>query len=221
MFKDTSKDIYSELDFMPITLLSNNLRIGVIGGGQGALIKVKTFLSKGCIVEVIALDFIEEFYKIDNLKLDKVQYNREFILDKHIIVIAINDKVVVQEIINDCKQLSKIYINSTNFKDGMGIIPVSRKCENITIAVNTNVGNPKASVMVAEYLINHLKPMDKFIGFTAIIRNNLDIDKEAKKEVLSFINTIDFKDFYDKDKHYNVLSLFYEKDLIDKIKALK
>ena len=216
-------NLHGELSYAPITLFGEKLKIGVIGAGRGALIKVRNFYNKGSKIEVLALDFLEDFYKFngDKVKLIKGNYNKDFILDKHLIIIAIDDDSVINEIKNDCEKLCKIYINSSKFKDGMGVIPVTRESKFITVAVNTKVGNPRGSVMVAESITKSLEEFDEYIRLTGEIRNSLFLDKEIKDDLLKFINSSDCKFFYNKDKIFEVFKLFYNEDIVSKIKSLR
>lgn len=108
MPKYLKSNLHGELSYAPITLFGEKLKIGVIGAGRGALIKVINFYNKGSNIEVLALDFLEDFYKFDKdkVKLIKGKYNREFLLDKHLIIIAIDDSIVV----NNIKRIAKNYI---------------------------------------------------------------------------------------------------------------
>ncbi|WP_195999791.1 NAD(P)-dependent oxidoreductase [Clostridium sp. 1001271B_151109_B4] len=216
-------NIHGELSYAPITLFGEKLKIGVIGAGRGALIKVRNFYNKGSNIEVLSLDFLDDFYKFnkDKVKLIKGNYNKDFILDKHLIIIAVDNKNIINKIKDDCEKLCKIYINSSKFKDGMGVIPVTRESKFITVAVNTKVGNPRGSVMVAESITESLKEFDEYIRLTGEIRNCLFLDKEIKDDLLKFINSSDCKFFYDKDKIFEVLKLFYNEDIIRKIKSLR
>lgn len=215
-------NLHGELSYAPITLFGEKLKIGVIGAGRGALIKVRNFYNKGSEIEVLALDFLEDFYKFngDKVKLIKGNYNKDFILDKHLIIIAIDNDSVINEIKDDCEKLCKIYINSSKFKDGMGVIPVTRESKFITVAVNTKVGNPRGSVMVAESITESLEEFDEYIRLTGEIRNSLFLDKEIKDDLLKFINSSDCKFFYNKNKIFEVFKLFYDEDIVSKIKSL-
>ena len=189
MSEYSKANLHGELSYAPITLFGEKLKIGVIGAGRGALIKVRNFYNKGSEIEVLALDFLEDFYKFngDKVKLIKGNYNKDFILDKHLIIIAIDDDSVINEIKNDCEKLCKIYINSSKFKEGMGVIPVTRESKFITVAVNTKVGNPRGSVMVAESITESLQEFDEYIRLTGEIRRINLIEKRLKEaEKLGF-----------------------------------
>jgi len=223
MSEYSKANLHGELSYAPITFFGEKLKVGVIGAGRGALIKVRNFYNKGSKIEVLALDFLEDFYKFngDKVKLIKGNYNKDFILDKHLIIIAIDNESIINEIKYDCEKLCKIYINSSKFKDGMGVIPVTRESKFITVAVNTKVGNPRGSVMVAESITKSLQEFDEYIRLTGEIRNCLFLDKEIKDDLLKFINSSDCKFFYDKNKIFEVFKLFYDEDLVRNIKSLR
>ena len=226
MSEYSKANLHGELSYAPITFFGEKLKIGVIGAGRGALIKVRNFYNKGSNIEVLALDFLEDFYKFnrDKVKLIKGKYNKDFILDKHLIIIAIDNNDVINEIKDDCKKLCKIYINSSNFKDGMGVIPVTRESEFITVAVNTKVGNPRGSVMVAESITESLGEFDEYIRLTGEIRNCLFLDKEIYFVVNTILiyTTLATKCLKDESvKIYKVLKLFYNEEIVRKIKSLR
>lgn len=223
MLENLESDIYGEIAYAPITLFGNKLNVGVIGGGKGAFIKTKSFYNKGSSIEILSLNFIDEFNKLksENVKFIKAAYYKEFINDKHIIIIAIDDKKVISQIKADCEELHKIYINSSQFKAGMGVIPVSRESNNITVAINTKVGNPRGSIMVADAIKEVIDEYDYYVYFTGKIRNNSTLDKNTKDELIKFINCKDSKYFYDKGKFIQVLQLFYDEDILRCIRKLE
>ncbi len=102
----------------------------------------------------------------------------------------------------------------------MGVVPVTRESKFITVAINTKVGNPRGSVMVAESITKSLQEFDEYIRLTGKIRNSLILDKEIKDDLLKFINSSDCKFFYDKGKIFEVFKLFYDEDIVIKIKSL-
>lgn len=222
MFRDTTKDLHEELTYTPITLFGEKINVGVIGAGRGALIKTRNFYKKGSYIEVLALDFLEEFYDFNKnqVKLIKGAYYSEFINNKHLIIIAIDNEEIINQIKSDCDILHKIYINSSNFKNGMGVIPVSRESQFITLSVNTKIGNPRGSVMVADAIGEILPTFDEYINLTGKIRNEVELSKDIKDQMLKFINSSDCKYFFDKGKLLNIFKLFYSEDIVNKISFL-
>ena len=97
MSRDITKDIYGDLNYAPITLFGNKLNVGIIGAGRGALIKTRNFYNKGSNIEVLALEFLDDFYELDTnrVKLIKGCYKTQFIKNKHIIIIAVSESELI------------------------------------------------------------------------------------------------------------------------------
>ena len=64
MYTNSIKDFSLDSKYLNLSFFGNKLNIGIIGAGRGAFIKAKTFLDKGCNVEVLALNFIEDFEEL-------------------------------------------------------------------------------------------------------------------------------------------------------------
>ena len=195
MSRDITKDIYGDLNYAPITLFGNKLNVGIIGAGRGALIKIRNFYNKGSNIEVLALEFLDDFYELDTnrVKLIKGCYKTQFIKNKHIIIIAVSESELINKIKLDCENHHKIYINSAKFNEGMGVIPVSRESKYISAAINTKVGNPRGAVLVANLITEYIFELDEFIKLSGEIRNNLKFEEKTKDSLLKFINSKDFK----------------------------
>ena len=217
MFKNFEENIYGdELERIYLSFFSNKLKVGVIGGGKAASIKIKSFLKKKVYVEALAKEFSEDILNVEdkNLKLIKSKYKSDFIKDKHIIVIAINDSTLLKEIKDECDRSYKLYINCSDFKDGIGAMTVQRNLKNISFGINTVGGNPRGALIAADIVYKSLECIDDFIGFITMLRNNAKILGNYKKEVIEFLNCDDFKFFYDKEKDKTVFKLFLDdKDL--------
>lgn len=213
MFKNFEENIYGEeIERIYLSFFSNKLRVGVIGGGKAAIIKIRSFLKRNVYVEVLAREFSEDILSIrdKNLRLIKSDYKSDFIQDKHIIVIAINDSELLQRIKDECDEAYKLYINCSDFKDGIAAMPVQRNLKNISFGINTVGGNPRGALMVADIAYKSLCSIDDFIGFITRLRNNAKVLGNHKKEVIEFLNSNDFKFFYDKGKDKTVFKLFLE-----------
>lgn len=206
-----SKD--NKENFSLISYFSKDLRIGIIGGGRAALIKSKHFLKEGAYVEVISKEYIEEFKELTNCKTLTGEYNIDFIKDKHLIVIAIDNEIVKEEIKNNCNENYKLYIDSSSFMDGNGVIPYQLTLENFIVGVNTIKGNPRGSRFIAEVINKEISKYDEFIGYTTKIRNNLK--GELKSSISKFMGTEDFYFFYEKGKSNLILKIFYDEENIN------
>ena len=220
MSKDTTKDIQGgEIEYTYLALMSSKLRVGIIGGGKAAFIKAKNFISKGCYIEVLSKTFLNEFMKIEsnNIVLNRKSYNKRFIEDKHIIILALDDDKLRSEVSIHCEEEFKIFIDCSNFKEGMAVVPVQRETSNISIALNTKVGNPKGAMLVAEATMKTINKYNDFIKYTGLIRNKVKDFNFNKKEIIDFINTEDFMFIWEKDKSELVLKLFFGDDIVKKL----
>lgn len=220
MHKDSREDIYGkELNRLMISFFSGRLNILIIGAGKAASIKANTFLKNGFKVVIVGKEIDENILQLnyENLTIIKDEYNQNYLKGQHIIVIAIDDKDIIDKVIADCNNKDKIYINCKEAKDGMGVIPMNVKSDEIFVGINTLRGNPKASRMFSDKVINEAKEWDEFIKKTSIIRTNLKSVDCNKPEVLDFIISDDFKMAINKGKEELLLKLFYEKEFVDKL----
>ena len=219
MFENNREDISrEELEKIYFSFFTKSIRVGVIGGGKAAAIKVKTLTNKNIYVEVLAKEFSEEILSINSNKLILVKstYSKEFIKNKHLIIIAVNDDKLTDEIKNDCEEEYKIFINCTDFKRGMGAIPVQKDLNNISFGLSTKQGNPKGALLAADLAFKALIEIDDFIGFTGKLRENIK-KLDNKKELINFIVSDDFKYFWNIGKDRIILNLFLTEDEVENL----
>lgn len=218
MCKDIREDIFKEsINYAYLSLISTKINVGVIGGGKVGYIKAKNFLAKNCNVEVLSLDFINNFENLENVNLIKNSYYEDFINNKHIVIIATNDKDLNERIKKDCDKAYKIYIYAEDYLEGIAIAPVQRSLNNISFAINTNYGNPRGSLILAERIMEVLKEYDEFIGVSSLIRKSAKEMSGKKSDIINFVCSEDFKYIYEKKKDKLVLEMFFGKEIINKI----
>lgn len=218
MCKDIREDIFKEsINYAYLSLISTKINVGVIGGGKVGYIKAKNFLAKNCNVEVLSLDFINNFENLENVNLIKNSYYEDFINNKHIVIIATNDKDLNERIKKDCDKAYKIYIYAEDYLEGIAIAPVQRSLNNISFAINTNYGNPRGSLILAEKIMEVLKEYDEFIGVSSLIRKSAKEMFGKKSDIINFVCSEDFKYIYEKKKDKLVLEMFFGKEIINKI----
>ncbi|MGL5353862.1 MAG: NAD(P)-dependent oxidoreductase [Clostridium sp.] len=219
MFKNIGENIQSRqveasetnsLDYTYLALMSKKLRVGIVGGGKAGLIKARNFINKGCYVEILSQTFRQEFIDIqnENIVLNRFAYSKEFIEDKHIIILALDNNDLRFKVSKDCEECFKIFIDCTDFKEGMAVVPVQRELSNISFALNTKIGNPKGAVLAVNAAMEKLKEYDEFIKYTGIIRNKAK-KLDNKKEIIDFIGSEDFKFIFEKNKGDLALRLFF------------
>lgn len=221
MYENNREDISSEeISYSYISLISNKLRVGIVGGGKAGTIKARHFIKDEAYVEVLSKTFTDDLIKLSKdstkkLKLINEEFNYNFLKDKHLIIIAIEDKTLIDKIKNYCEEGFKIYIDSSDFKAGMGVVPIERNTKNISFALNTKQGNPKGAVLAAEKVKILLEEYDDFLSFMGKIRTGAKKYPEYKNEILSFIGNEEFKILFDQGKGEKALRSNFPKEIID------
>ncbi len=221
MYRDNREDIQDEVEYSFISLFSKKLRIGVIGGGKAGAIKINHFVKNNCYVEVLSKDFSKDILELsnnsDNLKLIYREFDYEFLRDKHIIIIALEDNKIKELIKEYCDKNYKIYIDSTDFKEGMAVVPAERSTKTISFALNTKGGNPKGAVWAADKISKVLRDYDDYIDFTTKVRNKAKSIPEYKSEIIKFIFTDEFKNDFDKGEELNSIKSRFPEEVINKL----
>lgn len=220
--KDIQDISLNKIDYTYISLMSKKVRIGVIGGGKGGQIKTRHFVNNKCNVEVISKDFTQELLKLaeeneEYLTLINREFNIEFLKDKHIIVIASNDENINEIIRKYCDDNYKIYIDASDFTNGIGVVPAERSSKTMNFALNTKQGNPKGAVLMCNKIQNYISEYDDFIELTGTIRNNVKNYPEYKRDVLSYIYSSEFEEAYKRGDYIESLNERYGNDIIKKL----
>ncbi|WP_297421560.1 NAD(P)-dependent oxidoreductase [Clostridium sp.] len=221
MGKDNREDIFTGgIEYSYISLISKKLRVGIIGGGKAGEIKARHFVNNKCYVEVLSKNFDEKIIELSNnskerLKLIKGEFSHEFLKDKHLIIIAIDDENLKNKIKKFCDENYKIYIDSSNFKDGMGVVPIQKNTESITFALNTKHGNPKGAALLSNKVKDILEEYDDFINFIGIIRNKAKEIPEYKSNIVELTNNEVFKKAFDEGRSEIILREHLPKEIVD------
>jgi precorrin-2 dehydrogenase / sirohydrochlorin ferrochelatase len=212
MPEDNREDFLpTKLDYTFISLISQKTRVIVIGGGRAGFIKARTFAQRGCSVSVVAQSFINEFDElmhINNVTLKFERYCASQIIDKHLVIIAVSDNNLIGEIVRDCEISCKLYLNCSNFKEGIFVTPVQGETDSISFALHTKAGGPKASLFLRGIVEKKLKGYDGLIQYISCLREKVK-GMPLKEELMEFVSSEDFKFFYSSGVHKEVLQLFY------------
>lgn len=212
MFKDIGEDIYErKLEYTFLSLISDKVRVGIIGGGEAGYIKAKALVNRGCNVSIISPNYCGKFNEFENtnLKIIKDRYSTEYIKDKHLVVIAVKDKELIDEITKDCEELNKLYLNCSDFKKGNFVVPVQKNSKELNFAMNTKGGSPRTTLFMAENFKALAEDYDDFINYACNLRKHVK-EYTYKDEIMRFINSSDFKLFYDKGYGNSILKMFYD-----------
>lgn len=195
-----------------VTLLSAKINVLIVGGGRAAGIKLNTFANRKCMVWIVSSSFSDYFKRFrNNSRVHMIcgEYDKKYIHDKHIVVIATDDIRLNSTIRDDCERSFKVYIDASNPQGGNCILPCQRSTGNIYFGVNTSGVSPRTSIFIADSIKKYISEYDDFVDFTLNIRNNLPFGVERKK-IMEFICSEDFYFFYRKKKADIVIDMFYK-----------
>lgn len=221
MDRNNRENIYDEgIEYSYISLISKKLRVGIVGGGKAGTIKARHFVRNKCCVELISKTFDEELIELskvfpERLKLIDEDLSYEFLRDKHLIIIALDDENLKTMAKKYCEESYKIYIDSSDFISGMGVVPIQRSTENAVFALNTKYGNPKGAVLLSNKVENTIKEYDEFIRYIGLIRNKAKSFPELKIQITSFIGNDEFKKSFDKGEAEKALRSRFSKEIVD------
>lgn len=219
MHGDNKQDI-SKLEYMFLSLISGKLRTLIIGGGKAALIKATTLIKNGCGLTILAEYFDEELEALSStglVVLVKGSYSKTYLKDKHLVFICIDDKNTIQRIIEDCENESKLYINCSDSKNGLAVLPI--QCDNgsFSYAVNTNGGNPKMSRKLLSEMSKALEPLKTITDFSTSLRIKMKEIGFIDKIIMDFIISDEYRFFFEKGYGEKVLYLYFGKEYLDKL----
>lgn len=212
MSQDFGEDIFKvKPDFMTISLLSSEIRVLVIGGGKAGFIKAKSFASRGCSVTVVSLNFIKEFrnlVKEFGVKLFRVPYASDHIDSHHIVVIAIGQGKLIEEIRKHCHGKCKLFLDCSDYGSGHLVIPSQGSTKNISYSINTRAASPITSQFFKDRINLYLRDYDDLVDYISSLRKSLK-GNDRLKEIMYFTASEDFNFFFKKGYADTVIKLFF------------
>src|SRR5665647_1963949 len=183
-----NKQDFSDLNYTMISLLSNKVNVLIVGGGEAAFIKSRSFSKEGCNVTVVSKEFCPDFVQVQelcNVKLIKGVYNEGYVDHNHIVIIATNNKETNDIIKKYCDNKCKLYVHCEDHKQGLFVTPVQKNTHNITFALHTKNGSPKTALFMAKIIEDKLCEYTDFIDYTFSVRNKV-MKMPCKKEIMGF-----------------------------------
>jgi len=205
------KQDFQDLNYTMISLLSNKVNILIVGGGEAAFIKCRTFSKEGCNITVVAKEFCLEFnllHDICNMKFIKDEYDESYVDKNHIVIIATDNNEVNERIKKYCDSKCKLYVYCADYKKGLFVTPVQKNTPNMKFALHTKSSSPKTALFMSEIIENKICEYTDFIDYTFTIRNMV-LKKVDKKEIMNFICSEDFYFFYTLGAQDVILEMFY------------
>lgn len=206
-----NKQDFSALNYTMISLLSNKINILIIGGGEAAFIKCRTFSKEGCNITVVSKEFcsdFEAFQKLYNVKLIKGKYDESYVDNNHIVIIATDNSETNEGIKAYCDKKCKLYLHCEDYKEGLFVTPVQKNTTNMKFALHTKSSSPKTTLFMSKIIEDKLEEYTDFINYTCSIRNMVK-KRAQKKEIMDFVCSEDFYFFYTKGLENVILEMFY------------
>ncbi|MBK1813540.1 NAD(P)-dependent oxidoreductase [Clostridium sp. YIM B02505] len=219
MHGDNKQDI-SKLEYMFLSLISSKLRVLIIGGGKAALIKATTLIKNGCSLTILAEHFDEELEALTStgvVELVKESYSKTYLSDKHLIFICINDKSTIVKVVEDCEDQSKLYVNCSDSKDGLAVLPIQNNNGSFSYAVHTNGGNPKMSRKLLSEMGKAVEPLLNITDFSTSLRSRMKEIGFIDKIIMDFIISDEYRFFFEKGYGEKILYLYFDKEYLEKL----
>lgn len=182
----------SSNNLFPIFLKLENLSVLIVGGGYVGMEKLDAVISnspatKITLVAIQISDVIKEIAKqYPNIILKEKPYQISDLADNDIIIAAINETAISQQIVTDAKS-KKILVNAADKPDlcDFYLSSVVKK-GNLKIAISTNGKSPTIAKRIKEVL-NETFPdeIDDLLNNMQHVRNKLSGDFTEKVKQLN------------------------------------
>ena len=187
--------------YFPAFIKLDNIKILVVGGGYIACEKLTHLVDFTTNIEVVAKEFNEDILKLMqqyDIKYNQRSYEVGDIADFGLVVVAIDDISLQNDIYNEAKQYPKCLVNSVDSTDCCDFIfPSYIKKGDLTIAVSTSGSSPAVAKHLRRYLqelipdsiIDFLKKMKNYRKTIPKGKKRMEfLDQEAKKYIEKWDN---------------------------------
>jgi len=142
--------------YFPAFIKLDNIKILIIGGGYIAYEKLSHLVDFTTNIEVIAKDYSDDMIKLlkqYNIPYDQRSYEVGDITDFGLVIVAIDDIPLQNDIFNEAKKYPKCLVNSVDSTDYCDFIfPSYIKKGDLTIAVSTSGSSPAVAKYLRRYL---------------------------------------------------------------------
>lgn len=219
MCGDNREDIFN---LVSLNLISNKLKVHIVGGGRASYIKAKGLLEKGCLVHILSKDFSDDILKLkkENLILEEGEYYKEFIKNCHLVIIAVQDEILCKKICDDCEEEYKVYINASNFREGVGIIPYSKSYKNLSFSIGSKIGSPKVTREIGRDIEKIVEENDEYSIIVGNIRRKAKKEKR-KEEIIEFVSGELFKKAFFCGEGCAILNKTFGKEIAKRLLDFK
>jgi precorrin-2 dehydrogenase/sirohydrochlorin ferrochelatase len=183
----------------PINLNLKNLEVTIIGGGVVAYRKCRKFLEIGKKVKVVSVEFIDEFYEIqDSIEMIKDFYDEKYIQSSFIVVAATNNKELNSKIGIYCKENDKLVNVVDNINLSNYTVPSFFTRGELLISVSTGGKSPSLSAQIKKDLEEKYDDSyEEYINILGECRSKI-IKKydniEERKNILNHLIKLDLEE---------------------------
>ena len=146
------------MKFYPINLDVAGKACTVIGGGEVALRKIRSLLSAGARVKVIAPEIcagVDELFKRGEISLTRENFSEDM-LDDEIILIAATDNAEVNQLAARAAQARKILVNVVDGAGGNFFVPSQITRGELLLTISTGANSPAFAKFVRQMLESEL-----------------------------------------------------------------
>ncbi|MEG0181715.1 MAG: bifunctional precorrin-2 dehydrogenase/sirohydrochlorin ferrochelatase [Peptostreptococcaceae bacterium] len=189
----------------PIMVDLKEKNITIIGGGKIAYRKAKNFINFGYKVNVVSLEFIDEFESIkDKVNFIIDEYDEKYIKDSFVVVAATNNKEINEKIGIFCREKDKLVNVVDNTELSNFIVPSCVKRGDLIIGVSTSGKSPSLAAKIKRDL--ELAYDDSYIEYIDLLgelRGKIlkkYNDPNEKKRLLNQIINLNIEEL----KNYNL-----------------
>lgn len=146
------------MKYLPLFFRLTGVEVLVIGAGQVALRKIRSFIGAGAKITVIASEIHPEILEIPDLKIKKKNVEAEDIHDAYTLAILATDSIAVNEEMGDLCREKGILVNRCDDPDSSDFITGSVIDRPPLIIGMNSSGSPAVSRLVKKHLEKHLDP---------------------------------------------------------------
>lgn len=146
------------MKYFPLFFRMTGVEVLVIGAGQVALRKIRSFMAAGAKITVIAPEIHPEILEIADLKIKKKNVEAEDISGAYTMAILATDSMAVNEEIGDLCREKGILVNRCDDPDSSDFITGSVIDRPPLIIGMNSSGSPAVSRLVKKHLERHLDP---------------------------------------------------------------
>ncbi|MGL5754403.1 MAG: precorrin-2 dehydrogenase/sirohydrochlorin ferrochelatase family protein [Paraclostridium sp.] len=189
----------------PIMVDLKEKNITIIGGGKIAYRKAKNFINFGYKVNLVSLEFIDEFESIkDKINFIIDEYDEKYIKNSFIVVAATNNKEINEKIGIFCREKDKLVNVVDNTQLSNFIVPSCVKRGDLIIGISTSGKSPSLAAKIKRDL--ELVYDDSYIEYIDLLGELRDKilkkynDPNEKKRLLNQIINLNIEEL----KNYNL-----------------